>query len=90
MKILLQGIQPYLTKKNLPIPAIRKNIYIHEENEHKKVLTERENIPLTNKISKLPVNIATKIVSSNLRDWGRTVDFTRKGLNRKYRIPEMN
>lgn len=37
----------------------------------------------------LPTNIASKIVSSNLREWGQTVNFSQNPLlKKKYKISQ--
>ena len=36
----------------------------------------------------MPVNIASKIVGSNLRDWGQSVKLNKMGLTRKYKLAQ--
>lgn len=95
-------MKPYITRQSIMIPAVRKNLIIEDPSTSKsysrlpsknrlniELLDENEEIKLgKKKIQDLPVNIASKIVGSNLREWGSTVKANQNSLKRKYKISQ--
>ncbi len=39
-------------------------------------------------MQQIPANIASKIVGSNLREWGQTLKLNKTGLSRKYKVTQ--
>ena len=105
VKFLLNLLKPYFTRQNLMIPPIRKNIILEDSFEDRSksynrlpstwtyivgLLDENDDIKMgKKKIQDLPVNIASKIVASNLREWGSTIKpYQSNQLKRKYKISQ--
>jgi len=99
-----------MKKRNvsLVIPTIKKTLLVTDEEENADTLsTALPRLPqdisssnlerrtqIKSRLQEMPVNIATKIVGSSLREWGRTVGTggnnasSSINLSRKYKVGE--
>ena len=99
-----------MKKRNvsLVIPTIKKTLLVTDEEENADTLsTALPRLPqdisssnlerrtqIKSRLQEMPVNIATKIVGSSLREWGRTVGTggnnasSSINLSRKYKVRE--
>lgn len=92
---------------NLVIPTIKKSLLVTDEEENSDTAaTVLPRLPqdvsssnverrtqIKSRLQEMPVNIATKIVGSSLREWGRTVGTGHNSsssinLSRKYKVGE--
>jgi hypothetical protein len=86
-----------MNRKNLGLPSFNRNmISASDEEEFSRIkfprisehsaVTKLNSID-TKKLKDLPVNVASKIVASNVREWGKTVHVnSTSNLTRKYKI----
>lgn len=93
-----------MVRSNLLVPVVRKNIIISDGLIQKRSDSSVKSLPSTfifklelaterkeghqAKVQSIPINIASKIVGSNLRDWGQTVRLNKMGLTRKYKVAQ--
>lgn len=100
--IILNQLASSLNRKSLGLPSVNRSmltvtdddeaipkIKFPKISEHSAVskLSQINSNSDTKKLKDLPVNMASKIVASNVREWGRTVQSNSVShLSRKYRI----